>query len=166
MIRLATSDEVTEINEQTNNVKKIMHEIDMIPQWDQGYPNVDVFSSDILEKNLYVYVEKNTIMGYIVVNNEEDEEAKKVNYREYNSYIVIHRFAVFPEYRNQGIAQKLINYVFEKAKNEKIEAIRIDTQSKNVQMNQLILKMGFEKRGTMELQKNYPLWNAYDIILA
>lgn len=166
MIRLANTNDILEIMEVTNRVKDVMINIDNIPQWDESYPNKDVFLEDIKNNTMYVYIMDNKIAGYIVLNNEEDIiEANKVNYRKYDTYKVIHRFAVDPNFQNKGIATKLVEHTFNVAKEENLEAIRIDTNSYNEKMCSLILKLGFEHRGYMQLRKNRPIWHAYDIIL-
>lgn len=165
MIRKATINEIQKITDITENVKKIMHEVDNIPQWDYGYPNYEVFANDIKNETLFVYDIDGEIAGYIVVNNEEDVAAQTIKYRKYDTYQVIHRFAVTPEFRGKGVAKALVNYVFDMAKEKNLEAIRIDTNSQNIQMNSLILSMGFEFCGQMEFKKDRPFWNAYDIIL-
>jgi GNAT superfamily N-acetyltransferase len=125
-----------------------------------------VFLKDIKSSSMYVYVINNKIAGYIVFNSEEDLiEANKVNYRTYNNYKVIHRFAVDPLFQNKGIATKLVTHTFEVGKTQKLDAIRIDTNSYNKKMCSLILKLGFEHRGYMQLRENRPIWHAYDIIL-
>lgn len=166
MIRLAKKSDIEEIISVTNRVKDVMINVDNIPQWDESYPNAEVFLDDINNDYMYVYITDNKIAGYIVFNSEEDKvEANKVNYRKYNTYKVIHRFAVDPKFQNMGIATKLVKHTFTLAKEQNLEAIRIDTNSYNVKMCSLILKLGFEHRGYMQLRENRPIWHAYDIIL-
>lgn len=164
MIRLAKIEDLNNIMEVTKRVKDVMINVDKIPQWDESYPNYEVFQNDILKRTMYVYVIDNNVVGYIVFNNEENVvEAKKVNYAKYNTYKVIHRFAVDPNFHNKGIASALVKHTFNLAKEQKLEAIRIDTNSSNKKMCSLITKLGFTHCGYMQLKPNKPIWNAYDI---
>lgn len=155
MIKLATQDNLNEINEIFNSIKKEMREennpqwgvsIEQYPYLDEyfiDYPNRLVIEEDINNKELYIYEDNDTIKGTISICKDKGEYKEIVNTSDEKA-IIIHRLAIPKDYRNLGIAQKLISYAENKAKEEKISIIKADTEESNAKMNNLFIKLGFK----------------------
>lgn len=109
-IRLAQLDDKKAILSIIKNVV-----IDMssqgINQWDQTYPNEEVVTEDILDREVYVASEDTVIKGVITLNEYQDEEYETIPWK-YNGdkILVIHRLCVDPKFRGAGIATKLLNF--------------------------------------------------------
>lgn len=99
----------------------------------------DIIKGIIFNDNYIKYVAKigNEIVGYIVC-----EVTDEIN---------ISRVAVAGSYQNHGIATKLINFVFDKAK-EKDMNLSLEVCENNIRAYKLYTKLGFELR---RVRKNY-----------
>ena len=100
-----------------------------IDQWDEVYPNKEIFQEDINNHSLYVAVreESREIMGCIVLNNDQEPEYKAVEWlHEQGKFAIIHRLMVHPNYEGKGVARSLIEFVEKLAKDNGYTAIRLD----------------------------------------
>lgn len=161
-IRLANKSDVNEMMVVTKRIVNNMIEVNKINQWDQTYPNPEVFNNDIDLGNLYVATEDSDIVGFICINDEETPEYEKVTWRVNDSYLLIHRIGVDPTKTGRGIASKLITHAESIALERGAKWMKIDTNSSNLLMNNLIKKMGYQYVGDMQLKPNKPIWYAYD----
>lgn len=73
-------------------------EINHIHQWDDIYPDEKVIIEDIDKGNLYVYEDNNFINAVIVLNEDQAEEYRNLDWK-YTSgkQLVIHRLCVDPK---------------------------------------------------------------------
>ncbi len=79
--------------------------------------------------------------------------------------MVIHRMAVNANYRQQGVATKLMNFAEELALENNVVYLKTDTYSINTKMNSLFKKCGFNLVGEMSfLGKEKPFY-CYDKLL-
>ncbi len=87
----------------------------------------------------YVYEEEGKILGYAMMwTLFEDGDITNI--------------AVHPEYRKQGIAQKLLDTLFEEAKNAGLEYLHLEVRVSNEKALRLYKKNGFE---TLRIRKGY-----------
>lgn len=87
---------------------------------------------------LYAKIE-NEVVGFVDVVNQVDE-------------LSIMRIAVLPDYRNQGIATKLIKKIEEIALQMTIKKVSLEAEQKNFDAICLYSKLGY---GTRRVRKNY-----------
>lgn len=166
MIKLATQEDLNEIYEIFDSIKKEMA-MDNNPQWGVSieqypyldedfidYPNRQIIEEDINNKELYIYEEDNLIKGIITICKDNGEYKDIVETSDKEAFI-IHRLAIPKEYRKLGLAQKLISYAEDKAKEDKISIIKADTEVNNEKMNNLFIKLGFKVKGTFTYD-DYP----------
>ena len=101
--------------------------------------NEEMLKSMVLSENYIKYVAKiaNEVVGYIVC-----ECTDEVN---------ISRVAVNKSYQNHGIATKLIEFVFNKAKENEMN-VSLEVCENNIRAYKLYLKLGFKER---RIRKNY-----------
>ena len=159
---IAVQEDVQIIMKITKDVVKNMIEVNNIDQWDETYPNADVFINDVQQGNLFVAKIEGEIVGYICINDEETEEYKKVAWNAKSDYLLIHRIGVNPIKTGNGVGSKLISYGEKIAIERGAKWMKIDTNSSNALMNNLIKKMGYQYVGDMQLKPNKPIWHAYD----
>lgn len=166
MIRLATKEDLNEICDLFASIKKELA-TENNPQWGASieqypylneyfidYPNRQIIEEDINNKELYVYEEDKIIKGIITICKDNGEYEGIVETSNKKS-IIIHRLAIPENYRKLGLAQKLISYAENKAKEDKISIIKADTEVSNIKMNNLFNKLGFKVKGNFSYD-DYP----------
>ncbi|EDO8878689.1 GNAT family N-acetyltransferase [Campylobacter coli] len=137
-------------------------------QWDEHYPNEEIFKEDITAQELYLYKEKDEILGFICINEKFVSEfygqiAFKKSYD--NKAFYLHRLAVKENAKGKGVAQKLLNFCEVHTKKHKKYSLRASTHSKNIPMNSLFKKLNFEFCGAFHIPCYEDEFFAYEKIL-
>ena len=131
-------------------------------QWDESYPQEKDFMKDIQEGDLYVLERNERPVAFICVNKIEPAEYNGLHWSSKKDVMVIHRMAVNPEYRRQGIGSELMNFAEELALKQDIGYLKTDTNSINEKMKALFIKCGYGYIGEMSfLGKETPFY-CYD----
>ena len=113
-------------------------------QWDESYPNREVFINDIKEGTLYVAVDDNDeVTGTGVANFDSFEEYDNLEWKSGKDDYVIHRLAVDNKYRNTGVAAFLIENIEKEIIKKGKYFMRTDTNSKNLKAQRFFEKMGY-----------------------
>lgn len=151
--RKASENDIEEICRLVKGAIDVM-EKNGIPQWDEVYPAREDFFNDIKAESLYAGIIDGKIAVIFALNKCQDEAyfAADWTYRGEN-FCVIHRLCVNPEFQNQGIAKKTLNYIEEKLSGEGIESIRLDVFTQNPFALRLYEKTGYRKTGTADWRK-------------
>ncbi|HEY8364139.1 MAG TPA: GNAT family N-acetyltransferase [Haloplasmataceae bacterium] len=134
-------------------------------QWSTTYPTKSHFEEDIKNNNLYIYEKNNEVAGFICISNTEDNAYQPLSWRKSQKAIVIHRFAVNRKYQRQSIGTKLVEFAEQLSRNKGINYVKVDTNSKNIRMNNLFQKLGFVFIGQITLRNLPDKFNCYDKIL-
>ena len=126
--------------------------IDMISkkifQWNDKYPNIETFKNDIVNKDLYVLVSANEILGCVSITFEMDDFYKKIDWiSNTNKNIYVHRLAIHPKYQGLGYAKKMMSFIENMGVENMCESIRLDTFSMNEKNNNFYSRLGYEKLG-------------------
>lgn len=167
MIREATVNDLDAILKITKScAKKLVSK--NIFQWNEYYPNRNVFENDLYNKWLYVTVKENKVIGSVCVSDLIDDEYATVKWLtpNNNNNIYIHRLAVDPDYQGVGYAQKMMSFAEEFAKKNKYRSIRLDTFSKNMKNQKFYKQRGYKKLGEIFFpnQSMYPFY-CYELLL-
>ena len=166
MIREATVNDLDAILKITKScAKKLVSK--NIFQWNEYYPNRNVFENDLYNKWLYVTVKENKVIGSVCVSDLIDDEYATVKWLiPNNNNIYIHRLAVDPDYQGVGYAQKMMSFAEEFAKKNKYRSIRLDTFSKNMKNQKFYKQRGYKKLGEIFFpnQSMYPFY-CYELLL-
>ena len=142
MIRKATKIDISKIMEIIATTVKEM-KLYNNTQWDENYPQAKNFSKDIETGDLYVDELNGEIRGFVCVNYAEPTEYRCINWHSSEKAMVIHRMAVNPNFRNQGVGISLLKFSEELALKNGILYLKTDTYSINDKMNALFKKFGF-----------------------
>ncbi len=143
MIHLAKITDIEDIINIANSSKDEMKQ-EQNPQWQDSYINKDKFLNDIKNNSLYVLLEDNTLKGFIVITDETHEYDELLKTSTKRAYI-LHRLAIKKEFRHQGLASKLFEFVDLQARENNIEILKADTEEHNIKMQHLFTKVGFKK---------------------
>ncbi|WP_434796316.1 GNAT family N-acetyltransferase [Terrisporobacter vanillatitrophus] len=134
-------------------------------QWDENYPKAKDFTKDVESGDLYVQDEDGEIKGFICVNYIEPIEYEGLGWGSNDKAMVIHRMAVNPNHRHQGVGTKLMNFAEQLALENNVVYLKTDTYSINTKMNSLFKKCGYNFVGEMSfLGKEKPFY-CYDKLL-
>ncbi|MBZ9607854.1 GNAT family N-acetyltransferase [Clostridium estertheticum] len=125
-----------------------------INQWQDNYPNVEVVMNDISNKNGYVLLKDNNVVGTVAVTFDEEKNYGSIYNGEWASndkYAVIHRVAVDSNYKGIGLSSVIIKNIEKICLNKGVYSIRIDTHKENISMQKLLSKSGFQYCGIIYL---------------
>ncbi len=160
MITLATLKDLDRIDEiavlTINNMKQ-----SNIPQWTLEYPRKKHYLKDIENNSLYVYKDNDIIIGAMTLLKENDPPYKTIDNWLTDKSFVIHRMIVDPSYRNQKVAQKLLNFACEQVLKSEYLSIKIDTHLENYKMRKFLTKNKFVEIGFLEVIDRL----AYELVL-
>ena len=138
-----------------------------IYQWNDYYPNRAAFENDVKRDELYVLEVNDQVVGCIAISTFKDEEYLDVDWlTKTDNSIYIHRVAVHPDYQGQGMAQKLMDFAEDWARDNKFESIRLDTFSKNLRNQKFYELRGYKKLSDIYFpkQSEYP-FHCYELLL-
>lgn len=138
-----------------------------IYQWNETYPNREVFLNDVEREELYVLTDKGTLQGCIVPTVIKDEEYESVDWIvPEGKHLYIHRLAVHPSYQGKGLAGKLMDYAETLGRESHFDSIRLDTFSRNPRSNALYQRRGYIRCGDIHLPKQSKLpFHCYELAL-
>ncbi|MGY4539640.1 GNAT superfamily N-acetyltransferase [Mucilaginibacter sp. UYNi724] len=151
MIRLATLTDIPAIMLVIAEVVPIMRAAGNF-QWDDKYPNPQIFEDDINAGQLWVADENGEIAGLTAVTTEQYPEYAQVGLDITEEAIVTHRLAVSPRFRGRGLAADLLYQAEVVALARGIHTLRIDTNSQNHATQQLFPKLGYCLKGEITLE--------------
>ena len=125
-----------------------------IDQWQTGYPNEEVIMEDIMRGESYVALMDGKFVGTVAITFSAEHHYDTLRDGEWKNkdgyYAVIHRIAVDDDSKGKGVAGYLITQAEVLGKG-KIQSIRIDTHEKNLPMQRVIQKQGFDYCGKITL---------------
>lgn len=165
MIRKATEIDIQKIMEIISVTIKEMKTYNNT-QWDESYPQAINFSKDIDAGDLYVDELNDEIRGFVCINCIEPAEYDHIDWQSLEKAMIVHRMAVNPNFRNQGVGLSLLKFSEELALENGVSYLKTDTYSINDKMNFLFKKFGFQLAGEMEfLGKEKPFY-CYDKVIS
>lgn len=152
-IRLALAEEVKAVGDLYDHVTEYFenHTNYCYPNWRRGkYPTFDTAQEAFREGTLYVLKRDGKILGTVIINGKQHPEYKKIPWAlqvPEEQVLVIATLAVDPDYRKQGIGEKLIDFCIEYCKKAGAKTIRMDTHYANIPARRLYVKCGFHSLG-------------------
>lgn len=150
-IRLAHSTDIVPIMQLVRVLVPVMQANGNF-QWNETYPNSEVFAEDIKQNQLWVAESDGTIAGVAAITTEQYPEYAQVGLDLSETAIVVHRLAVNPNAQGKGIAAALLQQAEQESIKRSINLLRIDTNKENSAAQNLFLKAGYEFKGEMTLE--------------
>lgn len=166
MIRRAKISEIPDILTITQACAKKMQE-NGIFQWNEHYPSKEAFQKDIERGELFVVEEKNTVQGTIVISTLMDEEYKPIQWLTPNgNSVYIHRLSVHPNLQGKGLAQQMMDFAENHAREHRFVSVRLDTFSQNKRNQRFYEQRGYQKLGDIYFPKQsmHP-FHCYELVL-
>jgi ribosomal protein S18 acetylase RimI-like enzyme len=120
-------------------------------QWDDVYPNSEVFAEDIAHGHLWVAEIESRIAGVVALTTDQSPEYVQAGWDIKEPAIVVHRLAVDPAFQGRGVAIALMRQAEVVAEARGIGRVRVDTNTHNQVTQRLLPKMGYELSGEIGL---------------
>jgi ribosomal protein S18 acetylase RimI-like enzyme len=152
MIRLAATADLPKIMQLVTKVIPHMRNSGNL-QWGHDYPNPEVFEKDIAIDQLWVADLEGAVVGVSAITTDQDPEYADAGWDINEDAIVTHRLAVDPDCQGMGIAKALMTQAEQVATSRNVAILRVDTNSENIAMRSLLLKLGYEFSGEINLAK-------------
>ncbi|HEX8024449.1 GNAT family N-acetyltransferase, partial [Mucilaginibacter sp.] len=146
IIRLATLNDIPQILTLIADVIPVMKTAGNF-QWDNDYPNKQVFTQDIELNQLWVAEIAGAIAGVAAITTDQDAEYAQAGLDITETAIVTHRLAVNFNYQGRGVAAALLKQAEHEAIRRAINILRIDTNIANQATQKLFPKLGYVLAG-------------------
>ena len=150
VIRRATLFEIPELMLLLCKVVPLMRAAGNL-QWDDAYPNSDVFLEDIQKRQLWVADVEGILAAVAAITTDQSPEYAEVGWDVSETAIVVHRLAVDPDFRGFGIATLLMEEAEALACEQGIGVLRVDTSKQNEAAQRLFPKLGYIFAGEIGL---------------
>lgn len=147
IIRKATPRDYNEIRAFYHSVIDIMHGIEFDPAWEKDvYPSVEFLHTSLENGEMYVGQENGKIMAAMSVNNESNEGYLSVDWPvqlDFTQYYTVHALGVHPDYAGHGLGKQLVQYAVQLAKQNGMQAVRLDVLANNTPRLKMYQTVGF-----------------------
>ena len=150
-IRQANEKDLNEVMHLIREVVRPMRESGNL-QWDDDYPNMSVFASDVENGLLWVVEIDQSIAGVAAITTDQYPEYADVGWDITEAAIVVHRLAVDPAFRGRGVAAALMRQAEVVATEKGIQVLRVDTNTQNQATRRLFPKVGYVCAGEIGLR--------------
>ena len=120
-------------------------------QWDDKYPNAEVFSRDAALGQLWVAEEAGQVLAVAAITTDQEPEYAAVGWDLTETAIVVHRLAVAPAAQGRGLALALMEQAEAEARRRGIGVLRVDTNVANPATQALFPKLGYTLAGEIGL---------------
>ena len=154
-IRLAIQKDIKEIMEVIQDAKDLLKASGSL-QWNlpDNYPHQETIVNDINNQVLYVYDDNDKILGIIaILGHDENYDKIEGKWLSEEKYLSLHRIAVRNNYHHMKISDKLLAFALEYAKDQNISSIKVDTHEKNLPMQKVLERNGYQYCGIIVLKR-------------
>lgn len=165
----------SETNEVIQHYKTVINQIQNnkhTPGWIFGiHPTEEHIKNAIKNQELIIGKVESKIVASLILDKNPLEANDKIQWSQNHKkeeISFIHLVAVNQEYKNMGFAKQMLNHTFKLAKNNKIKSIRLSLNIKNLIIENLYLKTGFNCMGTEEVfieKRGNITFNLYEKII-
>ena len=150
LVRLGAATDITAVMDLVHCVVPLMRESGNL-QWGDDYPNTAVFETDVAKTQLWLVEIAGRVAGIAAITTDQDPEYAQVGWDISERAIVVHRLAVDPAFRGQGVAVALMQQAEIVASQRGIDILRIDTNTQNEATQRLFPKLGYSLAGEIGL---------------
>lgn len=149
-IRLATLDDIALIVALVRRVVPLMRAAGNL-QWDDVYPNPEVFTRDVDLSQLWVAELDGQIAGVAAITTDQEPAYADVGWDIHELAIVVHRLAVDPAFQGRGVAIALMRQAEVVAVERGTRILRADTNTHNAATQRMFPKLGYQFAGEISL---------------
>ena len=161
-IRKATSEDYPSVLAFYEDVIERTPGIGIYARWSKGkHPTPDGIRAFITEGSMYLYEERDVIVGAMVVTPYQGKDYHAITWSHNvadEEVAVIHMLAVNPTRQGEGIGAEMVRSAVRLAQERGMKAVRLDALASNTPAHRLYKRLGFEYRGRQNLYAENTGW--------
>ncbi len=123
-----------------------------IEQWDEHYPTAVDFLEDIRAGEFFVAELAGQLLGGICLNTTELEGYETADWQA-ETFLVVHRLLISPEFQGKGIAFQLMTFAEQEARWQGKASVRLDCFTENPRARALYERLGYRCCGQAAFRK-------------
>ena len=140
------------------------------PQWQNGYPDQETFTQDIVMQTNWILINDNKVVATATLQLTPEPTYRNITQGQWQQpdepYATIHRVAISSNYRGQGLSKLLFSNLLTVGQMQGIKNFRVDTHRSNKAMQHIAENFNFKKRGIIKVNdQNNPERLAYELNL-
>ena len=167
--RLAKKDDLSEIMRIIADAKDFL-KASGSPQWQNGYPDQETFTQDIVMQTNWILINDNKVVATATLQLTPEPTYRNITQGQWQQpdepYATIHRVAISSNYRGQGLSKLLFSNLLTVGQMQGIKNFRVDTHRSNKAMQHIAENFNFKKRGIIKVNdQNDPERLAYELNL-
>lgn len=103
-----------------------------IYQWDDSYPTRETISYHLENNEFYCLCEGNSIVGAVILNEEQSPEYKRIDWsKNEGHFLIVHSFVIHPASQGKGYSKILLSFWENEARQKSYTGIRLDAFTGN-----------------------------------
>lgn len=155
MIEKAMLNDADELGRLYDSVNDHLMATVNYPGWKKGlYPVREDAVDAIREGTLFVLREGGKIAGTVILSHREEKGYAQAPWGvelEPEQVLVVHTLAVHPQFLSHGVGRRLMEFAIAHAKAQRMRAVRLDVNERNVPAIRLYESLGFAYIDTVDL---------------
>ncbi|MQB72102.1 GNAT family N-acetyltransferase [Lactobacillus reuteri] len=168
-LRRAQLQDLTAIMKIIDDAKELLKK-NGSPQWQNGYPDQETFTQDIVMQTNWILINDNKVVATATLQLTPEPTYRNITQGQWQQpdepYATIHRVAISSNYRGQGLSKLLFSNLLTVGQMQGIKNFRVDTHRSNKAMQYIAENFNFKKRGIIKVNdQNDPERLAYELNL-
>lgn len=168
-LRRAQLQDLTVIMKIIDDAKELLKK-NGSPQWQNGYPDQENFTQDIVMQTNWILINDNKVVATATLQLTPEPTYRNITQGQWQQpdepYATIHRVAISSNYRSQGLSKLLFSNLLTVGQMQGIKNFRVDTHRSNKAMQHIAENFNFKKRGIIKVNdQNDPERLAYELNL-
>ena len=168
-LRRAQLQDLTAIMKIIDDAKELLKK-NGSPQWQNGYPDQETFTQDIVMQTNWILINDNKVVATATLQLTPEPTYRNITQGQWQQpdepYATIHRVAISSNYRGQGLSKLLFSNLLTVGQMQGIKNFRVDTHRSNKAMQHIAENFNFKKRGIIKVNdQNDPERLAYELYL-
>ena len=168
-LRRAQLQDLTAIMKIIDDAKELLKK-NGSPQWQNGYPDQETFTQDIVMQTNWILINDNKVVATATLQLTPEPTYRNITQGQWQQpdepYATNHRVAISSNYRGQGLSKLLFSNLLTVGQMQGIKNFRVDTHRSNKAMQHIAENFNFKKRGIIKVNdQNNPERLAYELNL-
>ena len=146
-LRRAQLQDLTVIMKIIDDAKELLKK-NGSPQWQNGYPDQETFTQDIVMQTNWILINDNKVVATATLQLTPEPTYRNITQGQWQQpdepYATIHRVAISSNYRGQGLSKLLFSNLLTVGQMQGIKNFRVDTHRSNKAMQHIAENFNFK----------------------